>query len=66
MPSSKGSPIDDVFALDLVDGVRWYLGVIVFGILCMVVSATPEKVVIAVWVVGERDRHQSPQHIACR
>ena len=65
MPSSEGSPIDDAFALDLVDGVRWYLGFIIFGILYVVVSVTLEKVVVAVWVVRERDRHQSPQCIAC-
>ena len=57
VPSSKGSPIDDAFALELVDRVRWYLGFVVFGILCMVVSITLEEVVVAVWVVRERDRH---------
>ena len=66
MPSSERSPIDDAFALDLVDGVRWYFGFIVFGILGMVVSIASEKVVITVWVVGECDHHQSPQCVACR
>ena len=50
VPSSKRSPIDDVFSLDLVDGVRGYLGFVILRILCVVVSVTPEKVVVAVWV----------------
>ena len=56
----RGSPIDDVFALDLVDRVRRYFGFVVFGILCMVVSVTSEKMVSVVWVIGKRDSHQSP------
>ena len=66
MPSSERSPIDNAFALNLVDGVRWYLGFVVFGILGVVVGIASEKVVVTIWIVGERDRHQSPQCVACR
>ena len=59
VPSSKRSPIDDVFLLNLIDGVKGYLRSVVFGFLCMVVSVTSEKVIVEVWVIGERDSHQS-------
>ena len=66
MPSSEGSPIDDVFSLDLVDGVRGYLRFVVLGIVCIVVSVTPEKMIVTVWIIGKCDSHQSLQGIACQ
>ena len=66
MSSSEGSPIDDVFPLDLVDGIRGYFGLVFLWILCMVISVTPEQMVVTIWVIGECDGHQSPQCIACQ
>ena len=42
VPSSKGSPIDNAFPLDLIDRIRGDLGFFILWVLCVIVSIAPE------------------------